>query len=875
MHYQNRLRTYGVALLSTFVLSGCGGGGGGGGSSSGGSSSGNPKQNYSITFNTSALSFDYLEGTSAAPQFVTAKDHGDQPETGVFIGATIEGTGIQQPIQINVDENAGTASAQIQPMTGLLPGTYSGTINFLACSDDRCSKQFSGSPHAVKYSIIVHPRLQVAQTELNFSMAEKQAGTAQTLLVTLPDDASSTTSTVSYGAGASGWLQIQNNGSKLLLTPNVTGLTPGNYTATVLLKTNGASQQTASVTVNLTVVRDPLAHLSADRNSVDFTGPEAIVLPTQTVKLNVPTGTTASTQVSYGTGSGWLQVNNTGSNLVLTASTKGLAAGKYSATLKVSAGTESLFVPITLSVSYDALQHLFANSNSLAFTGVESQIVTGQTLQLNVPGGGFSTTGVSYGAGNSGWLQVKNNGNNLVLTAVTAGLTPGSYTANLAVTHGSESLSIPVNFVVNKGLVAPTSETTTIKSDSPGTGMFTVQAVSGVSTSQWSATSNQPWLVLDASNGAIGGALKWHVDKDLFGAFINNTNHTATITISGTNLSSVTKQLTITKQFTEIEHIDTLALLAGESGDVLLYGNGFASLSDFTERLQLGSGLTLQSATIMSDKLAKVTLLNVPAGSYAITLTTALGAPTHTNTLRVLERQSFDYQAIDTAGTKTSLVWDPVSKTAFAVDLTLSRIHKFGWNGSTFVNSVATVSKPSKLAMDRDQKSLVLITGNSLVNRYDPFTLAQLSSTSAPTSGGTDSSWTPLVIDGNNRFWVGTNNFNLDTNLSQSEINDVYGRIAFGSRDGRRQIFSSDGTSSPHPRALFRDQLNSQFSTLPDDGINSYFYDAVSNRTGQYWALGDYGIYDSGFLRLGTFSIPSGWFTSGTMLSRDGKRAYI
>ena len=872
MHYPNRLQTYGAALFSALVLSSCGGG-----SSGGGNNIASPAQNYSITYNTSSLSFDYLEGSSVAPQFVTAKDHGDQPASGVFVGATIEGTGIQQPVKITIDKNAGTASAQIQPMEGLLTGTYSGTINFLACRDEKCSMQFSGSPHLVRYTIVVHPHLSATPTALNYIIPEQQAGTAQTLLVTLPDDSSSTTPSVSYGAGASGWLQIQNNGSKLLLTPNVSTLTAGIYTATVQLQTNTSSPQTFSVPVKLTVVNDPLAHLIVDRNSVDFTGPEAQILPTQSLNLNVPIGTTASTEVNYATGNGWLQIKNIGANLVLTASTKGLAAGHYNATLKVNAGTESVFIPITLTVAYDALQHLFANSNSIAFTGVESQKISGQTLQLNVPDGGFASTNVSYGAGSNGWLQVKNNGNNLVITALTAGLTYGSYTADLRIIHGNESISIPVNFVVNKGLVTPTSETGIITSDHLGTGMFTVMAVNGVSTPQWSATSDQPWLILDSTSGAIGSDLKWHLDKNLFGAFTNNSNHTATITISGANLTTVKKLITLTKQFTEIEHIDTLALLAGESGDVLLYGNGFASLSNFTGRLQLGSGLTLQNATVMSDKLARVTLQNVQAGSYAISLTTALGSPTHVNTLQVLERQSFNYQAISTSGkTKTSLVWDPVSKSAFTVDSTSSLIHRILWNGSTFVDTVKSVSNPLQLAMDRDQISVVLITSTGLLKRYDPLTLTQTSNTDTKIISGYSSTiWTPLVIDGSNRFWTNTISYDLDHNILKSYINDSFGRTAFGSSNGRRQIFSSDGYASPLQSALLHDQLDDQFSIAPSDQATNLFYDAASNRTGQYWALSNYALYDSSFLRLGKFSIPSDWIANWTMLSRDGKRAYI
>lgn len=889
-----RLLRGALALITAVCLSSCGGGGGGGGGGG-----------FSVSFDASSLVFDYMEGDSPSGQIVTAIAHGTPPASGVFVGAVVTGPGIEQPIYVSIDESTATATAYIKPMEGLAAGTYTGVVTLLACADELCHTHFPGSPHTVNYRISVHTRLVASPASVSFAVVEQHAVAPRTLQVSLPENVTQAQVAVTYGGGASNWLQVQNNGRTIVLAPQVSALEAGSYTAELRLQ-DSASGQTFYVPVSLVVSYDPLLHLRADKSSVAIAGPEAKVLPAETLQVGLPpaaTGYTAS--VAYGAGaSGWLQVQQTGNTVSLTASTVGRTPGLYAATLNLTStgDVETLAIPVTLQVAYDALQHLRVDQSSLAFAAVETQVVS-KTLGVGLPpsASGLSVT-VNQGTGGGNWLQVQRSGGDLVVTANPAGLAPGTYSGSLslAATDTSETLVVPVSYTLTRGLVALASDSVVIGMDSPGTGQFTVEALSGVSTTGWTASSNQPWLVPEAT-GTIGGALHWHLDPALFLALATNTDYVATITVSGNGLSPVTKQLTFNKQLKSISHVDTLALLDGDSGDVLLYGAGFASLQDFAARLQVGGGLVPAAVTVLSDRMASVRLENVPAGEYSISLASALGQAAAARTLRVLPRRSYPYLAIDTAGPKGAFVWDPVSQSAFATDFSLGRIHRFAWNGSTFDHATLATPTPFSLAMDREQATLVLATTAGEVRRYDPVTLEQLSTQTMsvpPAYRGYGVARFPLMVTGDgsvhipvgfmssNGFLQGVSSsgltellsINLDTGaakLTRGNNNPFYflgGPVGSVSGNGRRVLMDPAGNDNP---LLHLDMLDNLLAKFGTSSPKPMFHRASSDWQGRRWLLGNVSMFDFDLTAQGSIASEPYWIPATGILSRDGTRAYV
>jgi hypothetical protein len=124
-------------------------GGGGGGSNGGGVSGGG----LTFTADKSSISFDFDQNQVAPLQTVTITATGQY--TGpLYIAATVTGTGLVSTIPIQISGNTGTA--QISAITGLAPGSYSGQLDLLACSDSACAHQLGNSPVVISYSVTVN-----------------------------------------------------------------------------------------------------------------------------------------------------------------------------------------------------------------------------------------------------------------------------------------------------------------------------------------------------------------------------------------------------------------------------------------------------------------------------------------------------------------------------------------------------------------------------------------------------------------------------------------------------------------------------------------------------------------------------------------------
>lgn len=172
--------------------------------------------------------------------------------------------------------------------------------------------------------------------------------------------------TISYGAGASGWLTAALSAAAapatLTLTASSAGLAAGTYTARVPVTATPAvnSPQTITVTFTLSAASPAMA---LSRTTVAFTDTVGTANPpAETVAVTRADSTSAALTgmvlgpVTYGaTASGWLTATLSDSTapatLTLTASNAGRSAGTYTATVSLSAvvATNS---PQTIAVTY-------------------------------------------------------------------------------------------------------------------------------------------------------------------------------------------------------------------------------------------------------------------------------------------------------------------------------------------------------------------------------------------------------------------------------------------------------------------------------------------------------------------------------------------
>lgn len=325
---------------------------------------------------------------------------------------------------------------------------------------------------------------------------------------------SSTGTPVSFTAGASstGWLSVgpQNgatNGINVLtVAVNPVGLGAGSYNGSISV-VSGSS--TLVIPVSLTV-GSSFSGINASPSQLSFQAQLGSAAVTQALTLSSFTPQSFFT-FANSSGSTWLQVSPTSGTtptiLNVTANPAVLTApGVYSGSIIVTSTLDNsqLTVPVTLTVSGGALT---ASPASLSFTqGSGGAPPPSQQLQLNAIGA------VNYVAtSNSAWLSVTPN-SGIAPTTLTVNvnggtLTTGTYSGNISITGGANTVNVPVSLTVSTQalpVLNPTNLTFSAAANGPSPAPQTVSVSSSgggeFSFSTAVVTSGGNWLSAAASS---------------------------------------------------------------------------------------------------------------------------------------------------------------------------------------------------------------------------------------------------------------------------------------------------------------------------------------------------------------------------------------
>jgi hypothetical protein len=579
----------------------------------------------------------------------------------------------------------------------------------------------------------------------------------------------------------------------------------------------------------------------------------------------------------------------------------GLSTGQYSGTLTVKAcpdvacSTHYKGTPYVLPYTVNVKPRLTVTPATVSMTTVETGSPAVQTLQV---GGVPFTANVTYSPGAAGWLQLQSSSGSLQLTPQTGSLLAGDYQAQVTV-RSSDNLQrkdVTVSLRVSKGLLVPASLSLAVDSATPASalsGQVTVDKAPAVVNASWTASSNKSWFVLDTTAAAFGQPLSWHIDPVAFSALPNAATHTASVTVSaGAGVTAVSIPVSVSKNLAEIRQVDALALLAGESGDVLLYGSGFTTAAALSAQLSVTGGLQPANVTVLSDRLASMALSAVPAGEYTVTLLPAAGLTTRSSKLQVLNPQTYVYRKIATTGRKGPLVWDAVSRSAFAIDFSGNRIQRYAdFAAASLSVGNYSVSLPYLLGMDRRQNALIAVTQSGAVQHLNPATLALQSTDNLGATVARISGELPLIVSGDNRAWlpVGRNDIysnnavhtlDLETgaNVQVDSAGASYafygGPWGLASADGRRLLVSQSSMHASHPPLLAMDAQDGIIRQSTDT-VTTYFNTLAADRRGSKWLLDHLDLRDFSFGKLGRITLPANTIAMASALSRDGSRAYV
>ncbi len=303
--------------------------------------------------------------------------------------------------------NAGTVTVT-PSITGLTAGTYTTDVTIAAPGA-------GGTPKTVAVTLTVDPPppvLDVTPASLSFS------GTAGAA-----DPAAKTLSIANTGGETLNWTASDNatwmsvapgsgtNAGTVTVTPSITGLTAGTYTANVTLSATGATGSPKAIPVTLTL--DPPATppvLSVTPASLTFNGTQGAAGPaTKSLTVSNAGGGTLSWTAADDVP--WLSVSpasGTGAGSVtVTPDTSGLTAGTYNGTVTVTAaGVDGSpkAIPVTLTVDPPPPPTVAVTPGAVTFTATQGAASpAAQTVSVTNTGSGSLDVSASS---NASWLAV-------------------------------------------------------------------------------------------------------------------------------------------------------------------------------------------------------------------------------------------------------------------------------------------------------------------------------------------------------------------------------------------------------------------------------------------------------------------------------------
>ena len=429
----------GLALL----LASCGGGGGGGANAPG---------SFTIASNTVHFAAD-INGATPPQQAVGGTISGVTGTVYLFVTTTSNGIA-NASVQVT-GANTGQLTLTAKAPAALGLGKYSDTVSIRACLDTACSQPIGGSPQTITVTYDVTGLLP-ALSSITLASTEGLGSAHVTLNLVNGSGTNAYTTTVTYGPGATGWLNVPSSGSSASPSLDVYGgpLLAGAYTATLVVSAGSSS---VSIPVTYTVV----AAIGVSQSFASFSAVAGQTALPAATNLNVTSGLGSIgyvASVTYGVGAnGWLSV--TGSTapgtLSIQPGTSHLPGGAtYTASVTLAPPTGT---PTTVSVSYAVTGAVLSvTPGSQAFAIDPASTAIDSVLKRSVTTGDNGAPLTWTAASSVPWLTVTASGASgapATVTLVPAQLAPlpyGANTANVTFTYtgygvaSGSSVTVPV-----------------------------------------------------------------------------------------------------------------------------------------------------------------------------------------------------------------------------------------------------------------------------------------------------------------------------------------------------------------------------------------------------------------------------------------------
>lgn len=585
----------------------------------------------------------------------------------------------------------------------------------------------------------------------------------------------------------------------------------------------------------------------------------------------------------------------------ITVTAASLPAGTYTGTILMKAcANQSCSVqhggsPHTVNYTVTVRPGLTVSTQSVNLTAVETGTSAPASFTFSQQLAGTGVTASifyydgGYGPGYTHWLTTAISGNTVQLQAAATTLREGRYQARLTLFAPStnQSVEVPVYFDIGAGMSAPAQIEVMVDSSTTAQqmqGSIPLALAAGATATTWYATSSEPWFDIDAS-GPFGTSPTWRINTAMLAAKPNDQTYVVYLGFStDATLQKRGTQVVVRKKLAEIQGLDSVALLAGQGGDVMVNGKYFNGLAAGTGAVSV-AGASPSTVTVLSDRVLRMSMPALAAGSYAVSLNAASGMASRGGALQVTSPATYAYQAFDTQGLKTTVVWDPVSKSAFVLNGTLNSIMRYAFvDGQFRLVTTRSFASLEGIGMTQDHDALVAMAGGGGLYKLSTTDLSDLKNFRNPMTGF-DTGPTanaPLSIMGGNRMlhplmlWTFFyDSFDLPLGFSETDYQYRDRLATWGavSGNGQRMLWPDSGRFSPHAPMFRYEVATDKLESVPNSSVSSTFYRYAVDHDGNTWAFNNQ-VVDFNLNLKGNIELPDGWVGNEPVLSRNGSRLY-
>jgi hypothetical protein len=449
-----------------------------------------------LSVNPVLLAFSAKDGGSdPEAQYLTLTNPGNEPlswslaiDPAQYQGSSQASNWLRANIQTGVVPAGDSSTIRISAQLGhLLPGTYLTTLVFKTAN----GKNALNSPQSVGVSFTVQPYCGIALSSgsLSFTAVAEHSNPSNQAL-TLAAMASCSEVLDWRASSTASWLTVSPVSGQLhgttavsvAVSVNISGLQPGNYSATLSLITK---KMTQSVLVQLTVqppMRPSAPLLAASPQNLNFsTTVGQAAPPGQSVTITNSGGSPLHWRTAFTplASNPWLSVSPSGgtlkagetTQLTVKVSADNVTPGSYSGQITLSATDDQNAAvsgsPQVISVNFSVFTPCTLSSpTSTSFTGTQGgSVLAPQTIAVTARGNcSWPLTWQASVVGSVGWLALSADTStlssagqsaSLKVTPDITGLTPGNYRAVVKITAKTASgvatggeITVSVNLAV-------------------------------------------------------------------------------------------------------------------------------------------------------------------------------------------------------------------------------------------------------------------------------------------------------------------------------------------------------------------------------------------------------------------------------------------